>query len=427
MSLLVQKYGGSSVASPDRIRHVAKRIQREVQGGHHLAIVLSAMGDTTDELIALANAVSSKPSARELDMLMSTGEQVSIALLAMALEDLGIKAMSLTGWMSGIMTNSKHRKASIDSIETQRLRQSLLTHDVVIVAGFQGLSPEGNITTLGRGGSDTTAVALAAALGASLCEIYTDVDGVYTTDPRLCPNAVRLEMIDYDEMLEMARLGAGVLHPRSVEIARNYRLPIAVRSTFSDFGGTIVKEVSDLEKVLVRGIALDDDIARLTVTEVPDRPGIAFALFSALAEKSVSVDMIIQNLNHLSKNDISFTIAKDDLKEATEVIKNFCVEVAPEAGISSSTDVAKLSIVGTGMSGHTEVAATLFKCLFDHGVNIEMISTSEVRISCLIANPAAASIVSAVHQAFELDKLMAIEPDPALDPIALKLAWQAES
>lgn len=427
MSLLVQKYGGSSVASPKHIRHVAQRIQKEVAAGHHLAVVLSAMGDTTDDLIALANAVSSKPSARELDMLMATGEQVSIALLAMALEDLGLKAMSLTGWMSGIMTNSRHRKASIDSIETQRLRQCLLTHDVVIVAGFQGLSPEGNITTLGRGGSDTTAVALAAALGASLCEIYTDVDGVYTTDPRLCSQAVRLELIDYDEMLEMARLGAGVLHPRSVEIARNYKLPIAVRSTFSDFGGTLVKEVSDLEKVRVRGIALDDGIARLTVTEVPDRPGIAFALFSALAEKSVAVDMIIQNLNHASKNDISFTVAKDDLNEAKEVITAFCASAAPQAGISASTDIAKLSIVGTGMSGHTEVAATLFRCLFEEGVNIEMISTSEVRISCLIDAAAASTVVTAVHQAFELDKLMAIAPDPNLDPVALKLAWQPES
>lgn len=427
MGLLVQKYGGSSVATPERIQHVAKRIKEDVESGNHIAVVVSAMGDTTDELIKLAKAVSHRPSAREMDMLMATGEQVSIALLAMALQDLGVKAMSLTGWMSGIMTDSNHRKASIDTIETQRLRQSLLSHEVVIVAGFQGLSPEGNITTLGRGGSDTTAVAIAAALGASLCEIYTDVDGVYTTDPRLCPSAVRLASIDYDEMLELARLGAGVLHPRSVEIARNYKLPVAVRSTFSESGGTIVKEVSELEKVLVRGIALDDDIARLTVTEVPDRPGIAFALFSALAEKSVPVDMIIQNLNHLSKNDISFTVSRDDLNDALDVTKAFCLAVAPEAGISSTVEVAKLSIVGTGMSGHTEVAATLFKCLYEHGVNIEMISTSEVRISCLISSHDATDVVSSVHQAFELDKLMSIHPSPELDPLALKLAWQPES
>lgn len=427
MSLLVQKFGGSSMASPEKIRNVASRIQLSVNKGHHVVVVVSAMGDTTDDLIELANAVSSKPSAREMDMLMATGEQVSIALLAMALQDIGLKAMSLTGWMSGILTNQNHRKATIDAIDTQRLRQSLLHNDVIIVAGFQGISPMGEITTLGRGGSDTTAVAIAAALGAKVCEIYTDVEGVYTTDPRLCKHAVKLDRIDYDEMLELARLGAGVLHPRSVEIARNYNLQIAVRSTFTTNEGTLVKEVDELEKVLVRGVALDDDISRITVTEVPDRPGIAFELFSALAENHIAVDMIIQNLNHMSKNDISFTVTKADLEDSLDVIRQFCESVAPQAGISATSDVAKLSIVGTGMTGHTEVAATLFKTLYDLGINIEMISTSEIRISCLIHNQRAKETVDAVHQAFELDRLMSIHPSPDLDPMALKLAWQPES
>lgn len=403
MSLLVQKFGGSSVANPERIQHVASRISKSVKEGNQLVIVVSAMGDTTDELLALANALSSHPSPREMDMLLSTGEQVSIALLSIALHEIGISAISMTGAMSGIVTSLQHRKAKITNIDTERLQEALSQHAVVIVAGFQGITPEGQITTLGRGGSDTTAVAIAAALGADVCEIYTDVSGVYTTDPRMVQNAQQLKVIDYDEMLEMAKLGAGVLHPRSVEIARKYHIPIVVRSTFDEDPGTIVKEVDKMEQVEVRGIAIDDDIARISVTEVPDEPGIAFGLFSALASKAVTVDMIIQNLNHANHNDISFTINKDDLQDALEVCQVFCESSAPEAKILHNSNTAKLSIIGTGISGHTEVASKLFKTLYDAKVNIEMISTSEIRISCLIDSGAARSVANQVHKAFGLD------------------------
>lgn len=403
MSLLVQKFGGSSVATPDRIKHVASRISKSVSEGNQLVIVVSAMGDTTDELLALAGALSHHPSPREMDMLLSTGEQVSIALLSIALHEINISAISMTGAMSGIVTSLQHRKAKITNIDTERLQEALAQHSVVIVAGFQGVTPEGQITTLGRGGSDTTAVAIAAALGADLCEIYTDVSGVYTTDPRLVQNAQQLKVIDYDEMLEMAKLGAGVLHPRSVEIGRKYHIPIVVRSTFDEDPGTIVKEVDKMEQVEVRGIAIDDDIARISVTEVPDEPGIAFGLFSALASKAVTVDMIIQNLNHANHNDISFTINKDDLQDALEVCEIFCNHSAPGAKILHNSNTAKLSIIGTGISGHTEVASTLFKTLYDAKVNIEMISTSEIRISCLIDSEAARSVAKQVHTAFGLD------------------------
>ncbi len=403
MSLWVQKFGGSSVATPDRIKHVASRISKSVNSGNQLVIVVSAMGDTTDELLSLANAISSHPSPREMDMLLSTGEQVSIALLSIALHELGVSAISMTGAMSGIVTSLQHRKAKITNIDTERLQEALKEYAVVIVAGFQGVTPQGQITTLGRGGSDTTAVAIAAALGADLCEIYTDVSGVYTTDPRMVQNAQQLKVIDYDEMLEMAKLGAGVLHPRSVEIGRKYHIPIVVRSTFDEEPGTMVKEVNTMEQVEVRGIAIDDDIARISVTEVPDKPGIAFGLFSALAAKAVTVDMIIQNLNHANHNDISFTINKDDLQDALQVCNEFCQVSAPEAVILHNSNTAKLSIIGTGISGHTEVASKLFKTLYDAEVNIEMISTSEIRISCLIDSSAARSVANQVHAAFGLD------------------------
>ncbi len=403
MSLLVQKFGGSSVANPNRIRHVASRVSKSVNEGNQLVIVVSAMGDTTDELLSLANALSAHPSPREMDMLLSTGEQVSIALLSIALHEIGISAISMTGAMSGIVTSLQHRKAKITNIDTERLQEALSQHSVVIVAGFQGVTPDGQITTLGRGGSDTTAVAIAAALGADVCEIYTDVSGVYTTDPRVVQNAQQLKVIDYDEMLEMAKLGAGVLHPRSVEIGRKYHIPIVVRSTFDEDPGTTVKEVDKMEQVEVRGIAIDDDIARISVTEVPDEPGIAFGLFSALASKAVTVDMIIQNLNHANHNDISFTINRDDLQDALEVCQAFCEASAPEAKILHNSNTAKLSIIGTGISGHTEVASKLFKTLYDAKVNIEMISTSEIRISCLIDSCAARNVANQVHKAFGLD------------------------
>ena len=403
MALYVQKFGGSSVASPERIQHVASRIQRTVLSGHKLVVVVSAMGDTTDDLIHLAKAISTNPSPREMDMLLSTGEQVSIALLSIALHEIGVSSISMTGAMSGIETSLHHRKAKITNIDTKRLQDALKQYQVVIVAGFQGMTPNGEITTLGRGGSDTTAVAIAAALGANCCEIYTDVSGVYSSDPRLVPKAKKLEVIDYDEMLEMAKLGAGVLHPRSVEIGRKYKIPIVVRSTFDNLEGTIVKEVSQMEQVEVRGVALDDDIARISVTAVPDQPGIAFNLFSALAAKSIAVDMIIQNLNRNEHNDISFTIGQDDLLEALQVCQAFCEHFAPEAQILHDAHTAKLSIIGTGICGHAEVASKLFKTLYEAGVNIEMISTSEIRISCLIDSAAAKSVAKLVHEAFELD------------------------
>ena len=404
MSIYVQKFGGSSVGTPERIQHVAKRIEKTVSEGHQLVVVLSAMGDTTDELIALAKALSSNPSPREMDMLLSTGEQISIALMSIALHELGISAISMTGSMSGIETSLHHRKAKITNIDTQRLQTALKEYQVVIVAGFQGMTPNGEITTLGRGGSDTTAVAIAAAIGADCCEIYTDVSGVYSTDPRLVPNARQLKVIDYDEMLEMAKLGAGVLHPRSVEIGRKYHIPIVVRSTFDEDSGTTVKEVNSMERVEVRGVALDDQIARISVTAVPDQPGIAFGLFSALAAKSVTVDMIIQNLNHDDHNDISFTINKDDLQDALDVCQIFCQTYAPDAKILHNEKTAKLSIVGTGICGHADVASKLFKTLYDAQVNIEMISTSEIRISCLIDSAAAKEVARKVHTAFDLDE-----------------------
>ncbi len=403
MALYVQKFGGSSVSSPERIQHVASRIQKNVAAGNQLVVVVSAMGDTTDDLIHLAKAISRNPSPREMDMLLSTGEQVSIALLSIALHEIGVSSISMTGAMSGIETSLQHRKAKITNIDTQRLQSALKNYQVVIVAGFQGMTPEGEITTLGRGGSDTTAVAIAASLGASCCEIYTDVSGVYSSDPRLVPNAKKLDVIDYDEMLEMAKLGAGVLHPRSVEIGRKFKIPIVVRSTFDDLDGTTVKEVNQMEQVEVRGVALDDDIARISVTAVPDQPGIAFNLFSALAAKSIAVDMIIQNLNRNEHNDISFTIGQDDLQEALEVCREFCNHFAPTAQILHDAHTAKLSILGTGICGHAEVASKLFKTLFEAGVNIEMISTSEIRISCLIDADAAKSVAKLVHEAFGLE------------------------
>lgn len=403
MALYVQKFGGSSVASPERIQHVARRIGKTVSAGNQLVVVVSAMGDTTDELIGLAHALSPTPSPREMDMLLSTGEQISIALLSIALHEVGLSAISMTGGMSGIETSLHHRKAKITNIDTERLKNALADHDVIIVAGFQGMTPQGEITTLGRGGSDTTAVAIAAALGAACCEIYTDVSGVYSSDPRLVPKATQLKVIDYDEMLEMAKLGAGVLHPRSVEIGRKYQIPIVVRSTFDEGEGTVVKEVGLMERVEVRGVALDDEIARISVTSVPDKPGIAFALFSALADKSVPVDMIIQNLNHADQNDISFTIGKDDLQDALGVCEAFCKAHAPGAQILHNAHTAKLSIIGTGICGHAEVASKLFKTLYEAQVNIEMISTSEIRISCLIDSSAAKEVAKRVHSAFDLD------------------------
>ncbi len=401
MALIVQKFGGTSVANVNRIQAVAKRIAKAVDDGHKVVVVVSAMGDTTDHLIETALALHPNPPSREMDMLLSTGEQVSVSFLAMAIHRLGLNVLSLTGAQSGIQTDHFHKNARIRSVVDDRLRSELKDHDVVIVAGFQGINERGDITTLGRGGSDTTAVALAVQLQADYCEIYTDVDGIYTTDPRKVPSARKLPAISYDEMLELAQLGAQVLHPRSVELARNHSMPLVVRSSFDESEGTWVKEVDQLEQVVVRGIALDDNIARLTVVRVPDRPGIAFNLFNRLAKSNVTVDMIIQNLNHDQHNDISFTVDRNDLQMAREVSEAFVEDVAAEA-LLIAEDVTKLSIVGTGLSKNADAASLFFGTLYHEGINIEMISTSQIKISCIIKKESGSRALSALHESFRL-------------------------
>ncbi|MBO8137208.1 MAG: aspartate kinase [Desulfotomaculum sp.] len=404
--LIVQKYGGSSVATPERIKRVAKRVVDGYKAGNKMVVVVSAMGDTTDELIDLMKKVTSKPVEREVDMLLSTGEQISIALLSMAINDLGCKVISLTGAQAGVKTNNVHNKAKIIDINVQRLQSELNKGNIVVVAGFQGVSEKNEITTLGRGGSDTSAVALAAALKADLCEIYTDVDGVYTADPRVVPDASKLKYVSHDEMLEFASLGAQVLHPRSVELAKLYNMPIAVRSSF-DFNtdGTIVQEVSNMEKELVvSGVAYDDNVARIGLYDVPDKPGIASKIFRALANKNIDVDMIIQSAVRNNVNDISFTIARDDLQKALSVVE----EIQDKVGFSRyahDEDVSKVSIIGSGMVSNPGVAATMFEALADEGINIEMITTSEIKVSCVVKSRHAVQAVRAIHKKFELDAI----------------------
>jgi len=402
--LIVQKYGGSSVADAERIKRVAGRIADLKKEGHDLVVVVSAMGDTTDDLIELVKGVSDQPEDREMDMILSTGEQVSIALLAMAVKSLGLDSISMTGPQAGILTNRIHTKARIKEINCQRLKQELDSGKVVIVAGFQGINRAGDITTLGRGGSDTTAVALAAALNAELCEIYTDVDGVYTTDPRVVKNARKLDCITYDEMLELAHLGAQVLHPRSVECAKMHNITLHVRSSFNHNPGTIVKEVNDVEKSLVvTGIAHDLNVAKIGLFDVPDKPGIAWKVFSSLADEHINVDMIVQSAMRDEINDISFTVATTDLKKALAVVER----IKDEVGISGYTwddGVSKVSVVGAGMASNPGVAAMMFEALAQLGINLEMISTSEIRVSCIIKSDRALEAVSALHEKFGLGK-----------------------
>lgn len=400
MSLIVQKYGGTSVATPERIAHVASRIARVHRAGHAVVVVVSAMGDTTDRLLSLAQAVQPIPNPRELDMLLATGEQVSIALLAMAIDHLQVPVTSFTGGMSGIITEEVHKKARIATIDPARLRETLNQGAIAIVAGFQGVTEYGDITTLGRGGSDTTAVAIAAALEADCCEIYTDVPGVFTADPRIVPKAYQIHKMQYDEMLEMAKLGASVLHPRSVELASNYQMPLYVKSSFTDQEGTLICQEVSMEKVQVRGISLDDHIARISVARVPDRPGVAFALFSELAKHHVAIDMILQNLNHEDTNDISFTVSKDDLEEAQQVCAHFLDQYGPECNLDIKPDVAKISLVGTGITSSAEVASKLFGTLYELEINIDMISTSEIKISCIIDSKSANKAYNKLHAVF---------------------------
>lgn len=405
MNIIVQKFGGTSVGSVDRIKNVAQRAIETKQKGYDTVIVVSAMGKTTDQLIALAKEMHANPPKRELDMLLATGEQTSIALLAMAIDGMGYKAVSLTGYQGGIVTNDFYSKAKIDSIDPKRIKDELAEDKIVIIAGFQGASLSHDITTLGRGGSDTTAVALAVALEAKKCEIYTDVLGIYTSDPRLVPTAKLLKTISYDELLEMAMLGAGVMHPRSVELARKNNMPLVVRSTFDyENEGTEIIEVKNMEKAQVRGVTLDEDIVRISVPNVPDRPGIAYKLFSSLINLNVHIDMILQNLNHDGFNDISFTVPVDDFETILPTIEAFVDEVGASP-ILVKKDVAKLSIVGTGITSDVKIASGLFGKIYELGINIEMISTSEIKISCIISQSQAKQALDEVHKYFELNGL----------------------
>ncbi len=401
MGLIVQKYGGSSVANAQRVFNVADRIIEAYDAGNSLVVAVSAQGDTTDGLIEKAREINPNPSKREMDVLLSTGEQISIALLAMAIERRGYHVVSLTGLQAGISTDSNYGNARIKSIDTERIFMELDKKSIVIVAGFQGLNKFGDITTLGRGGSDTTAVALAAALNADLCEIYTDVDGVYTADPRIVKNAGKLEDISYDEMLELASLGANVLHNRSVELAKKYDVNLVVRSSLNKSQGTVIKEVGNVEKMLVRGVARDNDIARIAVVGIEDKPGMAFKLFSLLAREKISVDIILQSIGRGDTKDISFTVRKSDLKKTLDVI-NSNLGVISAKEVKHSDKYSKVSIVGAGMVNNPGVAAMMFEALFDADINIHMISTSEIKISVLVDIQNADRAVNAIHEKFKL-------------------------
>ena len=412
MSLVVQKFGGSSVATAERIMAAARRAIRASQAGNQVVVVVSARGDTTDELIELAREITEHPPSREMDMLLSTGEQISIALMAMAVQALGHPAISFTGQQVGIVTDSTHTKARIKNISTERLRQGLDKGNIIIVAGFQGMDEHDDITTLGRGGSDTTAVALAAALkhdsgGAHVtvdCEIYTDVDGVYTTDPRLIPEARKLPAISYDEMLELASLGAGVMHSRSIEFAKKFGVPLQVRNSFSDVEGTwIIPETPEMQALPVSGVALAKEEARVSIDGVPDRPGVSHQVFSAIAEKNLVVDMIAQNAGAHGKADIGFTVLKNDLPATLAVVRPLAAEL--DATVMYQEGLSKVSIVGVGMRTHTGVAERMFSALAADRVNIQMITTSEIKISVLVDKPDGTRALRAVHQAFGLHAL----------------------
>jgi aspartate kinase len=399
----VQKYGGTSVAGAERIKAVARRIAATKDGGNQVVVVVSAMGDTTDELIELAYQVAEEPSARELDLLLSTGEIVSSTLLAMALRDTGYEAISLSGAQAGIQTDSAHRQARILKVESRRVIKELEAGKIVIVAGFQGVTGEMDITTLGRGGSDTTAVALAASLGASVCQIYTDVDGVYTADPRLASDARPLAEVGYEEMLELATYGAKVLHPRAVELGELYNVPILVASSFSDKPGTLIHGGAPMEvRNKVMGIAHDLDVAKITVVGVPDRPGIAASIFQPLAQAGISIDTIVQNASIEKITDLTFTVAKSELAEAMRVVKPIAKEIKARECLSDS-ELGKVSIIGTGMQNTPGYAARMFTTLSERGINIQLITTSEIRITCIIEAAKVEDAVRALHRAFELE------------------------
>ncbi len=404
MALIVQKYGGTSVGSVERIKNVARRVMRARERGDQVVVVVSAMSGETDKLVRMASEIAGRPDERELDMLLSSGERVTIALLAMALIEEGCPAESLTGRQVGIVTDSAHTKARIERIEADRVRQALGEGKVPIVAGFQGIDEKSDVTTLGRGGSDTTAVALAAALGADLCDIYTDVDGVYTTDPNVAPNARRLKRISYDEMLEMASLGAKVLQTRSVEFAKRYNVPVRVLSSFDEGegGGTLVtREDEAMERVVVSGVTYNKNEAKITIVGVPDRPGVAARIFGPIAGASINVDMIIQNIGSHGLTDLSFTIPRADLARTLEIARGIIADIgAKDMNVQES--IAKVSIVGVGMRSHSGVAAKMFETLAREGINIIMISTSEIKVSCVIDLKYAELAVRVLHDAFKL-------------------------
>lgn len=398
MGLIVQKFGGSSVANAERVMNVARIVTDTYRQGNDVVVVVSAQGDTTDDLIAKAHEINKKPSKRELDMLMTSGEQISIALLSMAIEKLGCPAVSLLGWQAGFNTSSSYGSARIKSIKADRLKAEVDRHNIVVVAGFQGINKYDDLTTLGRGGSDTSAVAIAAAMHADRCQIFTDVEGVFTADPRKVPGAQKLQEITYDEMLELATLGAQVLNNRSVEMAKKYNVELEVLSSLKRVPGTIVKEVAKMEKMLVRGVTKDTDVARISITNIPNIPGIAFKLFSKLAQARINVDIILQSVGRDGTKDISFTVSRENAEGAIEAIhKTFDID---DKDIICDKNVAKISIVGAGMETHPGTASKMFEALFEHDINIDMIATSEIKISVLIDAKDADRAVSAVHKAF---------------------------
>ncbi len=409
MALVVQKYGGTSVGTIEKIQNVARRVARTYDEGNDLVVVVSAMAGETNKLVALAEEMCEFPSEREYDVLVAAGEQVSIALLSMALQSMGYKAKSYLGWQIPIYTDNSFAKARIEEIQDSNIREDLHNGTIVIVAGFQGIDRDNNITTLGRGGSDTSAVAVAAALKADVCEILTDVDGVYTTDPRIVPEASKMDKVSYDEMLEMASLGSKVLQLRSVEFAKKYDVVVHVRSSLNDNPGTLVmKEDADMETVLVSGIAYNKDEAKIAVMRVPDKPGVAARLFSPLSTANIMVDMIIQNVSHEGCTDLTFTVPRGDFKKAKKIVEETAKEIGA-AGVETNESIAKVSIIGVGMRSHSGIASKMFSALAAEGVNIQMISTSEIKVSCVIDDKYTELAVRILHEAFGLDKSQVAE------------------
>ncbi len=404
VALIVQKYGGTSVANLERIKHVARRVAKTHDSGNEVVVILSAMAGITDDLIKMAGKISELPDKRELDVLLATGEQTTSALLAMTLKSMDYPAQSLLGHQAEVLTDQCHGNARILDIRADRIKELLNQHHIVVVAGFQGCDPSGNITTLGRGGSDTSAVAIAAALKADVCEIYTDVDGVYTADPNICPKARKLAAISYDEMLNMASLGAKVLQIRSVGFAKKYKIPVHVRSSFSEEEGTmVVDENSGMERLVVSGVTYDKDQARITLKKVPDKPGVAAKIFTPVADVGIVVDMIIQNTRAEGQTDLTFTVPKASFNQALEMQKKIASDIGAE-NVFGDENIAKVSVIGVGMKDHSGVASKMFSALAKENINIMMISTSEIRISCIIEEKYTELAVRVLHSAFELDK-----------------------